>query len=46
MSEAFRNGRLGVMDYYNMKNVQSDTDMRAAIAGSGKSDRNDRPVTS
>jgi uncharacterized protein YqfA (UPF0365 family) len=45
MSEAFRNGRLGVMDYYNMKNVQSDTDMRAAIAGSSKSDRNDRPVT-
>jgi uncharacterized protein YqfA (UPF0365 family) len=44
MADAFRSGRLGVMDYYNMKNVQSDTDMRSAIAGAGKSDRNDRPV--
>ncbi len=33
MADAFRNGRLGVMDYYNMKNVQADTDMRQAIAG-------------
>jgi uncharacterized protein YqfA (UPF0365 family) len=32
MADAFRNGRLGVMDYYNMKNVQADTDMRSAIA--------------
>lgn len=32
MAEAFRNGRLGVMDYYNMKNVQSDTDMRNSIS--------------
>ena len=44
MADAFRSGRLGVMDYYNMKNVQSDTDMRSAIAGAGKGDRNDRPV--
>ncbi|HYM21280.1 MAG TPA: flotillin-like protein FloA [Candidatus Kapabacteria bacterium] len=36
MAEAFRAGRLGVMDYYNMQNVQSDTAMRKAIAeGSG-----------
>jgi uncharacterized protein YqfA (UPF0365 family) len=32
MADAFRNGRLGVMDYYNMRNVQADTDMRSAIA--------------
>ncbi len=32
MSEAFRSGNLGVMDYYNMKNIQSDTDMRTSIA--------------
>jgi uncharacterized protein YqfA (UPF0365 family) len=32
MAEAFRNGRLGVMDYYRMQNIQSDTDMRTAIA--------------
>ncbi len=32
MAEAFRNGNLGVMDYYNLKNVQADTEMRASIA--------------
>ncbi len=32
MAEAFRNGNLGVMDYYRMKNVQADTDMRESIA--------------
>jgi uncharacterized protein YqfA (UPF0365 family) len=33
MAEAFRNGRLGVMDYYRMENIQSDTRMRQSIAG-------------
>jgi uncharacterized protein YqfA (UPF0365 family) len=33
MAEAFRTGRLGVMDYYNMKNVVADTRMRDKIAG-------------
>ncbi len=33
MAEAFRNGRLGVMDYYRMDNIQSDTAMRSSIAG-------------
>jgi uncharacterized protein YqfA (UPF0365 family) len=32
LAEAFRSGRLGVMDYYNMKNVIADTDMRNSIA--------------
>jgi uncharacterized protein YqfA (UPF0365 family) len=32
MAEAFRSGRLGVMDYYKMENVQSDTQMRSSIA--------------
>jgi uncharacterized protein YqfA (UPF0365 family) len=35
LSEAFRGGRMGVMDYYNMRNLQSDTEMRNAIAGVG-----------
>jgi uncharacterized protein YqfA (UPF0365 family) len=39
LSHAFREGRLGVMDYYTMRNVQADTDMRSAIAGT---DRNNR----
>ncbi|MCL2496087.1 MAG: flotillin-like protein FloA [Clostridiales bacterium] len=33
IAEAFRSGRLGVMDYYNMMNVVSDTKMREHIAG-------------
>ncbi|SDU04029.1 Uncharacterized protein YqfA, UPF0365 family [Verrucomicrobium sp. GAS474] len=33
MAEAFRAGNLGVMDYYKMKNVQADTQMRTSIAG-------------
>jgi uncharacterized protein YqfA (UPF0365 family) len=33
LAEAFRSGRLGVMDYYRMQNVQADTDMRSSIAG-------------
>ncbi len=32
MAEAFRNGRLGVMDYYKLENIQSDTSMRTSIA--------------
>jgi len=33
MAEAFRSGNLGVMDYYKMRNIQADTDMRDNIAG-------------
>jgi uncharacterized protein YqfA (UPF0365 family) len=33
MSEAFRSGNLGIMDYMKMKNVQADTSMRETIAG-------------
>ncbi len=32
MAEAFRNGRLGVMDYYRFQNIQADTEMRTSIA--------------
>ena len=32
MSEAFRSGNLGVMDYYRMKNIEADTQMRESIA--------------
>ena len=35
MAEAFRQGNLGIMDYYRMKNVQADTSMRDAIAEGG-----------
>ena len=32
MAEAFRSGNLGIMDYYRMKNVQADTEMRTSLA--------------
>lgn len=35
MAEAFKAGNLGVMDYYNMMNVQADTEMRKAISSTG-----------
>ncbi|MDV3307204.1 MAG: flotillin-like protein FloA [Cyclobacteriaceae bacterium] len=36
ISQAFVSGHLGVMDYYRMQNIQSDTEMRQSISGSGK----------
>lgn len=32
LAEAFRNGNLGIMDYYKMQNIQADTEMRSNIA--------------
>jgi uncharacterized protein YqfA (UPF0365 family) len=36
MAEAFRSGNMGIMDYYKMKNIEADTDMRDSISGTGK----------
>jgi uncharacterized protein YqfA (UPF0365 family) len=38
MAEAFRSGNLGIMDYYRMRNIQADTDMRDSISESGPQD--------
>ncbi len=43
IAQAFRDGRLGIMDYYNLRNLQADTDMRNAVAGTGRNDRIERP---
>ena len=32
MAAAFRSGKLGILDYYKLRNVQADTDMRSAIS--------------
>jgi len=32
ISQAFREGNLGIMDYYHLKNIQSDTEMRTSIS--------------
>ena len=35
LAQALREGKLGVMDYYNMKNIMADTEMRSAVAQAG-----------
>ena len=42
IAEAFRSGNLGIMDYYRMKNIMADTDMRQSISGveTKKEDKN------
>jgi len=35
MAEAFEKGNLGIMDYYRMRNIEADTDMRDSISKSG-----------
>ena len=39
MAEAFKNGNLGIMDYYKMQNIQADTDMRSSISKPGHDTR-------
>lgn len=40
ISEAFRSGNLGVMDYYQLQNLQADTGMRRSISDSGATGSN------
>ncbi|TGE26515.1 flotillin-like protein FloA [Hymenobacter metallicola] len=43
IADAFRSGNLGVMDYYKMRNVQADTDMRDSIANPGGQNSSTKP---
>jgi len=43
MAEAFRQGNLGIMDYYRMKNLQADTGMRESIAGTDEPPQGKKP---
>ena len=36
MADSFRSGKLGILDYYKLRNVQADTDMRKSIASAGE----------
>jgi len=40
MAEALKSGKLGVMDYFNMMNIQSDTEMRKSVSEAGKNRKN------
>ncbi|HRC32312.1 MAG TPA: flotillin-like protein FloA [Bacteroidia bacterium] len=39
IAEAFKNGNLGIMDYYKMQNIQADTGMRDSL---GKTDKDSK----
>jgi uncharacterized protein YqfA (UPF0365 family) len=42
MAEALKEGNLGVMDYYNLRNVAADTEMRDSISkATGRPDDED-----
>jgi uncharacterized protein YqfA (UPF0365 family) len=41
MAQALKEGKLGVMDYYNMKNIMSDTEMRSSISKISKEENDD-----
>jgi uncharacterized protein YqfA (UPF0365 family) len=42
MADAFRSGNLGIMDYYRMKNIEADTEMRDSISKSSPSPKKDK----
>ena len=39
IAQAMREGNLGIMDFYKLKNIDSDTQMRTAIAGTDEEDK-------
>jgi len=46
IAAALREGKIGVMDYYNMQNIIADTQMRDSIANAGKSDGTAKEIKS
>ena len=36
VADAFRSSKIGLMDFYDLKNVQADTKMRSSIAGTSE----------
>ncbi len=46
MADSFRSGKLGILDYYKLRNVQADTNMRTSIAAAGEDKTQKTPMTS
>jgi uncharacterized protein YqfA (UPF0365 family) len=40
MADSFRGGKLGILDYYKLRNVQADTEMRKSISSGGSTSSN------
>jgi uncharacterized protein YqfA (UPF0365 family) len=36
IADSFRSGRLGILDYYKMRNIEADTEMRRSVATSSQ----------
>ena len=45
IADAFRKGNLGVTDYYQLRNIQADTEMRSTIAGTSSNARDKATAT-
>ena len=45
IAEAFRKGHLGISEYYQLRNIQADTEMRSTIAGTGNASRREPTPT-
>jgi uncharacterized protein YqfA (UPF0365 family) len=43
IASAFREGKLGIMDYYKMQNINADTEMRKGLSGAGRMQANTVP---
>jgi uncharacterized protein YqfA (UPF0365 family) len=43
IAESFRSGNMGIMDYYRMRNIQADTEMRTSISQADADDQNQNP---
>ncbi|MFM7747216.1 MAG: flotillin-like FloA family protein, partial [Bacteroidota bacterium] len=43
IADAFRQGQLGVMDYYRMQNIKADTDMRESISKQASASSDQKP---
>ena len=44
IADAFRKGNLGITDYYQLRNIQADTEMRSSIAGTSPNNARREPV--
>ena len=45
MAEAFRSGKMAIMEYYKLQNVSADTEMRKSLAGTGRTQNNNADGT-
>ena len=45
MAAALKSGKVGVLDYYKLQNLEADTDMRKSISGKADKDKDKPPMS-